>query len=234
MNTKKTFLKVLLLVIVIIPAHAVCIYSENFEMNISQNKSQDFSVWLIPSDKCGYYKELSACIGSLSSKSEDIFEPHITLYFGKSSDLSLDNVKEAALKIASQNRPVTLTINGIGRTQSRFKSLFLTFLDNKMVYDLSEVFRSTPGILDTGYILYPHLSLYYSPQDTEISMSEKASMLSNAVKSHPKWFSSVDSKCATGRSNEILFDRIQVRIEYDENDISKWVKLHEYKFGKED
>jgi hypothetical protein len=45
---------------------------------------------------------------------------------------------------------------------------------------------------------------------------------------HPEWFAKDLGKGEFVKGYEVEFDRIQVRIEYDENRIDKWEKLCEF------
>lgn len=106
--------------------------------------------------------------------------------------------------------------------------MFLTFKKAPVLYKWSDAIRDTKGVINSGYIFYPHLSLFYSPENLEMPLSEKLNLLDTVLKKYPGWFTQHYSESELIRGYEVEFDRIQVRIEYDENKVSSWKKLYEF------
>jgi len=201
--------------------------------------TQDFSVWLVPAYDSQNYISLRQCIEDLSKQQgisvDDIFVPHVTLYWGKSRDKSLTNISGIIRSIASENWPVSLTIVGIGATRERFKSLFITFKNEPRLHEWSGMIKNTTGVEKTGYVLIPHLSLFYPKQGIEMPFHKKIAMMNYVIKNYAerlKWFSArqlPDQEFTDGF--KILFDKIQIRREGNEDAVSTWVLVGEYKLN---
>lgn len=206
--------------------------------NVSE-KTQDFSVWLLPQNDEHNYAQFQKCIEYLSHQhsiaDEDIFVPHVTLYWGRSTDLGLQSIALEIQRIAQNNEPVTLTIAGMGATRDRFKSLFITFNKAPSLHQWSDEIGNVPGVKKTGYILTPHLSLFYPAQGMEMPLNEKIEMMNHVMANYGEplqWFTenySQDREFDKGYT--IVFDRIQLRREDDENKVSSWVPINEYTFS---
>jgi len=203
------------------------------------NTTKDFSVWLIPQNDEHNYAQFQKCIDDLSRQhsiaEEDIFVPHVTLYWGRSTDLTLQSVAKEIERIAQNNEPITLTIAGIGATRDRFKSLFLTFTKAPKLHHWSDEISIIAGVQETGYILMPHLSLFYPKQGIEMPMNDKMEMMNYVLNNYGtplQWFTeNYSSEREFDEGYTIVFDKIQLRREDDENKVSLWVPINEYTFS---
>jgi len=119
---------------------------------------QKYSVFLTPSPADFAYtadliRDLCARHGGFP------FEPHVTLYAGEFRDP--DRLKKVVSSAVSGVRPFFLPIRGIGWDEAYFRSLFIEFMDDPVPRQLHERIRA--GVeTESGYLLFPHLSLLYS------------------------------------------------------------------------
>ncbi len=202
-------------------------------------RTKDFSVWLIPRQDERNYAHFQRCIEDLSSRhgipAKDVFVPHVTIYWGRSTDVSLRSIAGKIKRIAATSKPITLTVAGMGATRERFKSLFLTFTTEPMLHKWSGEIGRVRGVRKTGYVLAPHLSLFYPQRDREMPFSEKAAMMNYVAERYGgplQWFTGQYSPTREfDKGYTILFDRIQLRREDDENEVGTWVLMNEYTLG---
>lgn len=237
-HTMKIFFRAVILAILFFVSVSCTDQTPLPQQDISQ-KTQDFSVWLIPQNDEHNYAQFQKCIEDLSGQhsiaAEDIFIPHVTLYWGRSTDLGLQSIAREIQRIARNNEPVTLTIAGMGATRDRFKSLFITFSKAPVLHQWSDEISNVWGVQKTGYILLPHLSLFYPVQGMEMPLKEKIAMMNDVMINYGEplqWFTenySPDREFDRGYT--IVFDRIQLRREDDENKVSSWVPVSEYTFS---
>jgi hypothetical protein len=111
--------------------------------------------------------------------------------------------------------------------------IFLAVSKSRKLLEWSESIGNSSGVVKTGYVIQPHLSLYYSPEGIETPAADKVSMLNDVLKMHPEWFSKNIGKGEFDKGCEVEFDSIEVRIEYDENKIDTWKKICEFILNKE-
>ena len=115
------------------------------------------------------------------------FEPHVTVYSGSYDDPDL--VAAAAAGAVQGVSPICLPIRGIRYSAEYFKSVFIEFSDNGLVYDIHDRLIERLGT-DSGYRLSPHLSLLYHDMPVE----EKVALAHSVV---------LDRQA-------VLFDRVKV------------------------
>ncbi|MEA5112781.1 MAG: hypothetical protein VB050_02040 [Geobacteraceae bacterium] len=119
---------------------------------------QRYSVFLTPSDPDFAY--LETMIRELCGKhGGHPFEPHVTLYSGDLRDL--DALKRVVSASVHGVRPFALNVRGVGCREEYFWSLFIEFEDNPVPAGINARIRGGLGN-ESGYELFPHLSLLYS------------------------------------------------------------------------
>ena len=123
------------------------------------------SVFLVPAaDDFDHFSEV---IRELSARFDvPPFEPHVTVYAGMFPDPAL--LRDALPRACAGIPPITLRVRGIGCTPDYFKTLFIEFEEDAPLRRLYDRVKAACG-LDTGYALFPHLSLLYA----ELPLREK-------------------------------------------------------------
>jgi putative hydrolase of the HAD superfamily len=119
-----------------------------------------YSVFLTPSHTDFDYTV--ALIGKLCARYGGVpFEPHVTVYSGEFSDP--DILVKAVSTAVSDIGPFSLPVRRIGWGESYFRSLYVEFGENPELREIHERIRN--GVeSDSGYVLFPHLSLHYGDQ----------------------------------------------------------------------
>jgi putative hydrolase of the HAD superfamily len=123
------------------------------------------SVFLTPAPDD--FSRLSGLIGELSGRFDvPPFEPHVTVYSGLFPDPAL--LQTALVGACAGVLPFDLRVRWIGCTPDYFKTLFIEFEEDATLRGLHERVKAGCGV-DTGYTLFPHLSLLYA----ELPLREK-------------------------------------------------------------
>src|SRR6266545_572877 len=135
----------------------------------------DFT-WLAPLNR-----ELSRSCDSFP------FEPHVTTYSGRYQEP--ERLKEAACRAVAGVAPFSLVISGIGCSMEYFKSLYIALGESPVLRGIHDRLKEGLGE-DSGYRLFPHLSLLYA----DIPLAEKESL----------------ARSISLERGEKLFDRVKV------------------------
>jgi putative hydrolase of the HAD superfamily len=121
---------------------------------------QKYSVFLTPSG--ADFEYTANLIREICGKyDEPAFEPHVTIYSGTFSDPG--PLRKAVSIAVSGIRPFSLRIRGIGCAREYFKSLFIEFEEDTVLRKIHEEISARVE-KDSGYEMFPHLSLLYSDE----------------------------------------------------------------------
>ena len=117
---------------------------------------KDISFWLVPKkEEKDYFQKI---IDRLALKYDGpSFEPHVTIYAGRSN---IENVISVAEEIAKNANEICMKITGISYSDVISKTLFVTFEDSKELTILSDELKEKSKN-PSDYKLAPHLSLLY-------------------------------------------------------------------------
>jgi 2'-5' RNA ligase len=116
----------------------------------------EFTLWLSPREPLR--TTLSGLIRRLARELDAAeFEPHVTLFCGRSSD---EEAKAIARGIAAQFSPITLSAERLAYTDSFTKTLFVQFEDSALARRMFEAARRSYAH-PSDYVFNPHLSLLY-------------------------------------------------------------------------
>jgi len=116
-----------------------------------------YSVWLLPIE--AHNSLLKTLIDKLAELNDSPkFFPHCTLLSKiiRTEDYSLDKLQA----LCSELEPVKLNISGIKGGETLFKSLYIHFLNNKIIADMQNKIVTKFKIWEP-YQFDPHLSLMY-------------------------------------------------------------------------
>lgn len=116
----------------------------------------EFTLWLTPREPLR--TTLFAIMRRLASDLDAVeFEPHVTVFFGPSSDAKAEATARA---IASRFRPIALDAEQLDHIGSFTKTLFVQFRESAVARQMFEAARQDyAGPSD--YVFNPHLSLAY-------------------------------------------------------------------------
>lgn len=138
------------------------------EKIIPESISRRCSVFLTPAPADFAY--LAGVIRELSSKFDVTpFEPHVTVYSGEFPDPAL--LVKGLVEGVAGIPPLNLRVRGIGCTPEYFRTLFVEFEEDRQLRLLHDRIKAGCGV-DTGYALFPHLSLLYA----ELPLREKEAL----------------------------------------------------------
>ena len=135
----------------------------------------EFTLWLTPSEPLK--TALRSTIHQLAARLEAVeFDPHVTVFCGRSSD---DEARAVAERIAGQFAPIELTADGLLYTERYTKTLFVQFQQSVILRRMFEM--AVAGYaLPSDYSLNPHLSLLYKilsePEQRKLSETLDVSM----------------------------------------------------------
>ncbi len=159
-----------MIVIVFKIENFVIILNETINLNLkSLMEKKQFSLWLIPTEP--YYSKYQEIIAQLATEfNTPIFEPHITLFCGATSDINL--AKQLIKAIFKEISLIRLDIKNLAYGASFYKTLFVELLPHSL---LQQLYCEVKDKLDkmSSYQLQPHLSLLYK----HLSLSEKVVLL---------------------------------------------------------
>ena len=120
----------------------------------------EFTLWLTPREPLR--STLRSTINQLAASLDAVsFEPHVTVFCGRSSE---EEARAAADCIAKQFAPVELTAERLDCTEHYTRTLFVQFQESAMLrqmFELAALNYSQPS----NYVLNPHLSILYKKTD---------------------------------------------------------------------
>ncbi len=135
--------------------------------------AKGFSLWLMPAGEV--VRKLEDIIGNLAGRyGSPKFPPHITLL--GAVECNMEKALEVSGGLSKRIGRIALELDGIGMTDSYFRSLFIKVkgsaeLDEAFGYSLSAFGISRPKLM-------PHISLLYA----ELHAEEKERMVSELEK----------------------------------------------------
>lgn len=117
---------------------------------------KDISFWLVPKkEEKDYFQKI---IDRLAQKYDGpSFEPHVTIYAGRSN---IENAISVAEEIAKNANEICMNITGISYSDVISKTLFVTFESSKELTILSDELKEKSKN-PSDYKLAPHMSLLY-------------------------------------------------------------------------
>lgn len=120
----------------------------------------EYSYWLLPATP--FRLKLRPLIEKLATDYATVaFEPHVTLYSGKSNDLEAIDI---AKRISRIYAPVKLIPDGLEHTKNYTKTLFIQFHKSEEACAVSEAIKCN-SLSQPNYVLDPHLSLLYKQME---------------------------------------------------------------------
>jgi putative hydrolase of the HAD superfamily len=140
---------------------------------------QRYSVFLTPSD--ANFKYTANLIRELCGKYDmPAFEPHVTVYSGILSDL--DALKKVVSTAVYGIGPFSLHVRRVGCSDEYFRSLYIEFEEDPVLREIHERIHAGAGS-DSGYELFPHLSLLYSdmPLGNKKALAKRVVMDRSAI-----------------------------------------------------
>lgn len=115
-----------------------------------------FSYWIVPAEPIR--TELRNLIARLAERFDTVqFEPHVTVYSGKSED---QEVERNVHLVAKSFKPIALVPQSVEFSQALTKTLFVQFAPSSALQDMSD-HLATNSHTQSGYELNPHVSLLY-------------------------------------------------------------------------
>jgi len=135
--------------------------------------SGKYSVFLTPAEED--YRYLEGMIAGLADRyGGPPFQPHVTLYSGLTDDVPL--VAGTVSAVAAEFSPFSLRITGVEATEAYFRSVFVTFETHPSPFRIHDLVKHRLRE-DSGYRLFPHLSLAY----LDVPLAEKQKICAGIV-----------------------------------------------------
>src|SRR5271170_3094855 len=118
---------------------------------------KEHTLWLTPREPLR--SALSTLIRGLARDLDAVeFEPHVTVFCGRSSDAEAEINARA---IAARFPPIELVADGLGYSDRFTKTLFVQFRDSAVAREMFDAARQGYA-LPSDYVFNPHLSLLYN------------------------------------------------------------------------
>ena len=121
----------------------------------------EYSYWLLPATP--FRAKLRPLIEKLAVDYDAVaFEPHVTLYCGKSNDHEANDI---AKRISTMCAPIKLIPSSLNHTKSYTKTLYIHFHKSEEARAVSEAIKCN-SLSPSDYVFDPHLSLLYKHMES--------------------------------------------------------------------
>jgi len=137
-------------------------------------KAEGYSIWIIPTGEA--YSRLCMSIENISNACDTpTFEPHLTLAYGIKGGEK--EVSEKAKKLASDLQQFRLKLDGTGRSNEKFRALYLNLEENELITEAMDAAEKLFG-KECRPNYEPQIGLMYG----DVSDKKKSEMLEKFVR----------------------------------------------------